>query len=447
MLETKRSKYRTTMAGVCLALALALVCSGCGRQVHPSGTKPHKVTVIALWHPWGGTGKDGLINIVKQFNRTHPGIRVQPLYTPNDLGSNQKFFTAVAANLAPDLIFVDGTQAAAWAEQGAIQPLDRYVKRDGIKPEDYFRPAWVQNCYRNRVWALPFQVGPNFAFVWNKKVFREVGLDPEKPPQTIEELDRFSKITTKVEHGKLIRMGFIPWAMYGYANSLFTWGWIFGGDFYDPKANKVTANDPHIVKALEWMISYAKKYDIKTVNAFSSGFGSKEQDPFLSGQLAMTGIYMGAVEDIKRYAPDLDYGISYMPFPKGGERHCSWVGGWCLGIPKGAKHPNEAWEFIKWCCHDPVGTTMTGKSLGIPSAYKQSPYLKKMERMPEYGFFYKALEQSRHQRPVMPAQAFYMNALDNAVDYSIYGVMTPKQALDKATKDTQAELDLRLAGM
>jgi hypothetical protein len=46
----------------------------------------------------------------------------------------------------------------------------------------------------------------------------------------------------------------------------------------------------------------------------------------------------------------------------------------------------------------------------------------------------------------MPAQSFYMGALNRAIDYSLYGTLTCKQAMDNAAKDTQRELDLRLAG-
>ena len=58
--------------------------------------------------------------------------------------------------------------------------------------------------------------------------------------------------------------------------------------------------------------------------------------------------------------------------------------------------------------------------------------------------FLKILEECRHQRPVMPAQAYYMGALQRAVDDAIYGKKTPKQALIDARIETQRELDLVL---
>ena len=66
-----------------------------------------------------------------------------------------------------------------------------------------------------------------------------------------------------------MRIGIIPWVQAGNANATFTWGWAFGGSFYDPKTQKVTADNPGVVKAMEWMTSYAKKFDVTRVNAFS----------------------------------------------------------------------------------------------------------------------------------------------------------------------------------
>jgi len=428
-----------------VVLAIIVLLAGCGTSRRDSRS-PRGVTVISIWHPWGGVQKERFDRVVAAFNRAHPDVKVRSLFTPNDLSNNQKFFTAVAANKPPDAIFVDGQQTAAWAEQGSLEPLDTRLAEDNITRADYFPPCWDQNVYKGHTWALTYCADPNFAFVWNKKAFREVGLDPEKPPTTIAEMDRYNELLTKREGGKIVRMGIIPWAQYGGANSLFTWGWAFGGDFYDPKSNRVTAEDPRVVKSLEWMVSYAKRYDVTKINAFASGFGSREQNPLYIGQVAMVFVHISGIEEMKQYAPSLDYGISYIPAPPDGEQHSSWVGGWCMAIPKGSKHPKLAWEFIRWCCRDPKGTAAAGKLQGLFPGYRKSPYFDSIRNKPGYGEFLRILEECRHQRPVMPAQAFYMSALTRAVDYAIYGNQTPREALKQANDETQAELDLRMAG-
>ncbi|MCX7046785.1 MAG: ABC transporter substrate-binding protein [Candidatus Sumerlaeota bacterium] len=403
---------------------------------------------IVWWHPFGGTTKEGIEKIARAFEQEHPGLKVRLVFTSNNLANNQKFFTAVAAGKTPTVAFVDGPQVAEWAEQGALEPLDDYIKESGINPADFFPPCWKQNVYKGHVWAMTHHVDPNFAFAWNKEVFRASGLDPEHAPETIEEMDAMvDKTTRRDANGRLATIGLIPWAQFGNANSMFTWGWVFGGSFYDEANNRVTANDPKIVKALEWMCSYGEKYDVTKVSSLQQGFGTMDRFPLYTGEMAMTCFLMSQVEDAARYAPKLDYGLSYIPYPKdGGQPKFSWIGGWCVALPRGCRNPKLGWELIRWLGATPQGTLTVAKNIQSFPAYLKSPYFESVKNHPRYKIFFDILKNSHTQRPVMPAQAYYMGALDQAVGFALYGQKTPKQALDDATRVTQEELDFILAG-
>ncbi len=408
-------------------------------------TRPDNEVVV--WHPWGGTQKELLETVMRRFEKAHPGIKVRLVFTANSLSNSQKFFTAVAANKAPDVIFVDGPQVSEWAVQGALQSLNKYVEKSGIKPDDFFTPCWKQCYYKGNVWAMTYCADPNFAFVWNREVFRKNGLDPDKPPRTIAEIDAIAdKLTKSDVQGRLISIGIIPWGVYGSANSIFTWGWAFGGDFYDEKTGKITANHPKVVKALEWMCSYAKKYGITRISSLQSGFGNLDKNPFYTGELGMHAFHISLVGDARTYAPNLDYGLGYIPYPPGGEPKSSWVGGWTAALPRGSGHPDLGWELIRWCCADPVGTAVVGSTQNLLPGYRHSKYFDTIKNDPKYGVFLEVLRNCKHQRPVMPAQAYYMGALERAVDAALYGNKTPKQALDDATAETQRELDFKLKG-
>ncbi|MCC6729208.1 MAG: ABC transporter substrate-binding protein [Chthonomonadales bacterium] len=427
-----------------LASAAVLFPAGCRRADADRDAQGR--TIVSVWHPWGGTSTPRIERVLAAYRRAHPDIALRVLFTPNDLSNNQKFFTSVAAGRPPDVIFVDGPQVAEWAERGALQPLDSYLKEAGVRATDYFAPCWKQNHYAGKTWALTFCADPNFAFVWNKDDFQSAGLDPEKGPTTIAELDRMADRLTRVEEGKITRIGLIPWAQYGGTNSLFTWGWAFGGSFYDEQRHRVTANDPRIVRALEWMVGYAKRYDVTRVTGLQQGFGTAQLDPFYVGQMSMRCLHISGIEDIQRYAPKLRYGITFLPAPPDGEARSSWVGGWCVALPAGARHPREGRELVRWLCADPEGTGVVGREMGLMPGYRRSPAFDTLKRLPGFGQFYRILLETRHQRPVMPVQGFYMGALQRAVDAAIYGKKTPKKALDDATAETQAELDVVLRG-
>jgi multiple sugar transport system substrate-binding protein len=192
------------------------------------------------------------------------------------------------------------------------------------------------------------------------------------------------------------------------------------------------------------MCKYAKEFDIEKIEGLAAGFGTAEQNPLFTGKLSMTCLHISGIEDIKKYAPDLDYGIGYIPAPLTGEAHSSWVGGWCMAIPKGSRHPKEAWELMRWLCADPKGTTVVGRQSGLFPGWRKSPYLDEVRHKEGYAMFLKILEECRHQRPVMPAQAYYMGALQRAVDSALYGRKSPEKALRDAQVETQRELDLVL---
>lgn len=406
---------------------------------------PRGPVEISVWHPWSGESARDFLRLVDTFNETHPEVRAVPLFAQNDLSSNQKFFLSVAGGVPPDVIFVDGPQVAEWGQRGALEPLNDYVARAGITEDDFWAPCWRQCLWEGKIYALTFGADPNFGFAWNKEVFRDAGLDPERPPETFEEMEEMARRMEKTTpDGRYLRLGLMPWAVYGGANSLFTWGWAMGGRFYDYEKRQITCDDPGVVRALEWMCSFADRLDITRVAAMQQGFGSAEQHPFIVGKLGMMPLHIVELREIKRYAPDLEIGITKLP-RYGDLPHSSWVGGWCIGIARGAKHRDEAFEFIRWATTSPEGTTLSARATNSFPGCRRSPVYEEIRADPVKRIYYEILEESQHQRPVIPVQAFYMGELNRAVGRALYKRMTPEEALKEARRRTQERLDRVLA--
>src|SRR5689334_7648553 len=176
---------------------------GCKEPQQEVGTGRRTLTV---WHAWGGVMAPRWKRILAAYEEAHPSVRIRSVFVQNNLSANQKFFTSVAAGTPPDVTFVDGPQVASWAEWGALEPLGERLRAAGVKEEDYFPPTWRQNFYRGETWALTYCADPNFGFAWNKNAFRKAGLDPEKPPQTIDELDRTADALTIQKNGDILQI-------------------------------------------------------------------------------------------------------------------------------------------------------------------------------------------------------------------------------------------------
>jgi len=394
------------------------------------------VKIIQFWHGWTGEYADTLAKVVAEFNRTHPHIRVKPLFMPTGAGQNLKFFTAVAGKVPPDVIVVDGTDVASWADMGVLCPLDGFLEEAGITKDDYFPPCWAQCRYKDKTWALSAAVDPNFALVWNKHHFRQAGLDPDRPPQTLAELEEFAmKLTQWDEDGEVKRLGFLPTYVPHGSIAVLTWGWAFGGSFYDPEKQEFTCDDPRVVEAVEWMIHMQEQYGgQERILNFERGFGFSAQEPFNQRDLSMSIAYIAYAQDILKFAPDLEFGIGPMPRKKGVEAGSEWIGGWTMAIPRGKRgNETEAFELIRWMCASEEGATFMARTMNLLPAYRRSSFFEKDIRGDRVlEAFYKILQRARRTRPITPANAKYMNELMRALGQSRNGSLTPTEALGEA---------------
>jgi len=429
---------------ISLFALIALVLGGLHAFTGRPPTAPEGKTIMDLWYPWIGPDGEAMRRLVDVFNKNQNSIFVRTLFVPDKLSSNQKLFLSVAAGTPPDCAFVDGTQVCEWAARGAIQPLDDLMARYGVQKDDFWEPCVRQCQFRGKTYAITYCADPNFAFLWNKKVFAEAGMLEAGPPRTIEELDQKARALTAYDsRGRITRIGCIPWSVFGYANSIFTWGWAFGGNFYDDQTGRIICGeDPGVLEALKWMKSYADEYGFEKVNSFSEGFGAEADNPFIRGKIAMAVGHVINIRLFKQYAPDLDYGVTSMPYPaRMGFDHSAWFGGWGMGIPRGAESPDAAFQFMKWLCTSAEGGRSMIAMTGMFPGYKRSAGFELVKGNAKLEIFYGILQNTRHQRPVMPAQAYFMGALDRAVVDTLTYAKTPEQALRDAQMETQRELD------
>lgn len=343
-----------TMAAV---VGFAILLSACGGGDN-NGSSPsqsasasgQETVELALWHKWGnGHEREVLEELIKQFESENPGIKI----TQTPVTDNTKFLSAISAGNPPDIIDLDATTVLGeWANKGILMPLDDLIAQDKIDKNAFIPAAWKAVTFEDKVYAMPF-VAFNEGLLYNKKMFKEAGLDPDRPPETLEELVAYADKLTKVDaDGNIQQMGFLPaWPISHLQTSL---AWLFGGDFYDVEKKEITANDPAIAEALAWEREFYTKYTPQKVQNFitSSGQYLTAQDLFESGKLAMTIDGPWAIRFIQENVKDVDQnvGAAYIPYP---EKHpenkgVSYIDVNPQIIPVGAQHPKEAWKFISW---------------------------------------------------------------------------------------------------
>jgi ABC-type glycerol-3-phosphate transport system substrate-binding protein len=299
--------------------------------------------------------------------------------------------------------------------------------------------------YRGKVWALP-TTPASVALHWNKDHFRAAGLDPERPPRTIEELDAFAeKLTQRDADGKIVRMGFMP-SESGWWN--WGWGYFFGGKLYDGKG-RITANAPENIRAFRWIQSYAKKYDVKDLQVFQSGFGnfSSPQNAFLAGKVSMEiqGVWM--YNFINKYAPHIQWKCA--PFPPPADRpdlaNSTPVDIDTLVIPTGARHPREAWEFIKFVqSRKGMELLCMGQRKHSPLAESSPEFLKEHPHPYLQVFIDLAKSKNTFSPPQIGIWREYQDEMTNAFSNVWLGKMTPEEALNNVQARMQKKFEREL---
>src|SRR5207302_868316 len=113
--------------------------------------------------------------------------------------------------------------------------------------------------------------------------------------------------------------GFIP--VYGQG-WLYLWSWQEDGEFMSPDRRNCTLNNPATRAALTTVVSwYNALGGVDAINAFSGGFATDEQNPFMTGKLAMLIEGDGLVKSIARYHPEMDFAVCPAPVPAEQLRH------------------------------------------------------------------------------------------------------------------------------
>jgi multiple sugar transport system substrate-binding protein len=400
-------------------------------------------TVIELYNIFGGTDNIHWIQLAERFEQAQQDIGIKITYAPpgsSGGGDNPKLLTAIAAGHPPDLAQITPFSTPQFASLGVMTDLTPYLQREGLGADDFFTAAWNDMNWQGKVWQVQWDADANFPFFWNKQVFEDAGLDPNTPPKTIEEVDEFSRKINKQTSKNISRIGLIPWDNYGFSNSLFTWGWAFGGEFYDREKQVVTPDNEYVVKALEWMANYAKNAGGADKLAVSPP--NLQLHVFSTGNVAMAPIVASQYRSMVQAKPDMKIGATLLPFQGPGATAPGaggWLGGWSLFIPKGAKNPDAAWEFIKWVSVTDQGLRAAWETVGFPPAYRKAPVLEDIKNDPVMGPYYTTLVNAKHSRPAIPVGAFYTGILDQFVSDAIYGQITPLAAMKQAKALTMKE--------
>lgn len=221
-----------------------------------------------MWHTWGaGPGTDAMEKVVNMYNQTNDkNVEINLQFVANKASGNtqtmDKLMASIAAGSPPEMALLDNFQVATWAQQDALVKLDDLMAASGTSFDGIYDWARSGSQYKGSTYSIPYN-GDTRALFYNKDLFAAAGLDPENPPSTIEELNAAAEKLTIMDGSTYKQVGIIPWLFAG--KPIYTWGWNFGGDFYDADANVLTIAKAENIEALQWEVDVADKFGGKAL--------------------------------------------------------------------------------------------------------------------------------------------------------------------------------------
>ena len=362
--------WRVAFPLACLAVVLGLcACGGGGDEgeetqgtatpsdATPSVATPSGETVeISLWHSETASNLDSLQRLARRFNDSQSEVKVKLAFQGTSDENMAKVLASLRGGDLPTIAYLDEAQAQRLIDSGGFHPLQDFIDREGYDLSD-FDPKTIQYyTIDGELWAMPISISVP-ALYYNKIAFREVGLDPEKPPKDLEELKEISrKFVKRDSHGNLMRTGMAleihPWYL---EVALAEHGDLYlnNANGHEGRATGVEFNGPTGQAFFQWWHDM-----VKESLAMDVGLAQVSPDAFLAvgaGQAVMTRSstsvlrsVVDALEGGLAGAP-VEFGLAASPGVAGGTGYTAvYTRG--LWIPKDLSEAEQeaGWKFIKW---------------------------------------------------------------------------------------------------
>ena len=372
-----------------------------------------------------------------------------------------KFRTALLGNAGPMVIRL---QILGGVEFGAKNYLQELKPEDvGYATADFWPGAIKSVTYGGATYGIPTN-NETMAFIYNAKIFKDAGLDPETPPATWDDVVAYSKQI----HDKLGIAGYGMVAKQNAGNTPFRFMpqmWAFGGGALDEQTDATTykasgLNSPGAKAALQASYDMYVRDQSVPVSALTNT-QADNQAPFIAGQLAMmiahpseyakmvdlAGKATGADKEVAdAVVENMRYGL----IPAGPERRAVVFGGSNIHIVKSeyvdggldeaaAKALVCFWTSPEWS----TKLAWTGSNPGNLNGFRTDAMKERLDTI-RFLDVTTSMLPNGIPFPVVPEAPEIMNII---IPDMLQNALTGKMTVDEAAEDAAKKVDALMSGM
>jgi len=271
----------------------------------------------------------------------------------------QKYATAIAGGQAPDALSLDLIFTPAFAAAGQLEDLTEWAK--ALPYFDKLAPSHVRlGTYEGVIYGLPLSIETSI-FAWNKNLYKQAGLDPDKAPQTWEEIsDNAEKIRALGDdiYGFYFSGGGCGGCMIFTFTPLI---WGAGADILSEDGKTATLDTPQMRRAIDIYRNLVAK---DTVPAGSASDNGNNFLSFVNGRIGQQSLGAFAIGTLVTQYPDLDFGVGFIPSVDGNVS--SFAGGDHFVVTKGTAKLELAKNFLEYI-YSPEGQKIMATYGSLPA--------------------------------------------------------------------------------
>jgi multiple sugar transport system substrate-binding protein len=346
-----------------------------GTQPKPSGSASAALpaATIELWHGFSAPGEvKAFEDAIAGFRKKFPQITVKLVKGVED----DRITQAVRGGTPPDVASSFTTDnVAQWCRSGVFQDLTPVIKQDGIDLSVLSAASRAYTEFEGKRCVMPL-LADAYGLYFNKALMKG-----NAPPKTLSELTALAKkLTVRDADGNIKVAGFIPSFQY-YENVASHLAPMVGATWEKPDGTSAIGSDPAWKQLLQWQKELVDWYGYDKLEKFRKSLGQEwsADHPFYKGKIAMVldGEWRNAM--LANEAKDIDYGTAPLPVSdaKPDLYGSGFTAGTVIGVPKGAKNPQAAWELVKYL------TTDTSALVTLSNALRNVPTTKASLESPD----------------------------------------------------------------
>jgi ABC-type glycerol-3-phosphate transport system substrate-binding protein len=396
----------------------------------------------------GKLNQEWLAKVIKQYEDENPGWKVEQEAIKWDQ-IDQKSILDLAAGVEHDLMFSSPQIMPKHALTGDY--IDLTPMLNTLDPKEVadlsWSPGYKSASLNGQQVGLATGVHTR-TNVYNRDMFKEAGIDPDKPFTTLDEVVEAGKKLTKADEDKwglALYLGPSRATIELYYAPIV---WANGGDFFDATTKKATLTNDASIKAAQWLYDCVKTWKITPPYAYdpTATYDDLILTKFTQGKSAQGmgygSYWIGGVQAANMYdkcfpaTADCKPTVANVMVQPGAAR-AQFTNSWCLSIHKLSTAPEQAFKLLMTIMQP--DNLKTYPDAGLPGRLTAWD-------APEYSSdFYKTwLDAAKNGRP-MPPTAYYAELAD-AVAASMQEILSKDADIAATMKKTEDEWNAKYAG-